>query len=58
MGRKIKILTDGLKIGHKIELKGVAKKFKWQYLNNFNKRGEEKFELLSGEEKVFVRRIS
>lgn len=58
MGRKIKIPTDDLKIGHKLELTGIAKKFKWQYLTNFNNRGAAKFALVDEDKKVFVKRVS
>lgn len=57
MGRKSIHKPETLKIGEKMELKGKAKRFSWQYLNNFNKRGEAKYKHTTEGTKVFIERV-
>jgi len=58
MGRNAIHKPENLEIGEKMELKGKLKKFSWQYLNNFNNRGNAKFKHVREEKKIFVERIS
>lgn len=57
-GRKRQYQPETLKIGEKMQLLGRAKKFKDQYLYQFNKRGDEKFKTMIEGSKVFIERIS
>lgn len=41
-----------------MQLLGKAKRFKDQYLYQFNKRGNEKFKTVTDGSKVFLERIS
>lgn len=56
-GRKRVYKPETLKIGQKMELIGKAKKFKDQYLYQFNQRGTEKFKQSIDGRKVFIERV-
>lgn len=57
MGRKPLHKPENIEIGEKFELTGKLKKFSWQYLNNFNKRGKAKFEHVKDGDKKYLKRI-
>ncbi len=57
MGRKPIYKTESLEIGGRIELKGKPKKYSWQYLNNFNERGEAKYKHIKDGKNIFIERI-
>lgn len=56
-GRKPLYTPETLEIGEKMELSGKAKKFKDQYLYQFNKRGANKYKSFEDGKKVFIERI-
>jgi hypothetical protein len=58
MGRKAIHKPENLKIGEKMELTGKLKKYSWQYLNNFNERGDAKYKHVRDGNKVFIQRES
>jgi hypothetical protein len=58
MGRKAIHKPEKLGLGERMELKGKLREFSWQYLNNFNKRGNAKYAHRKEGEKVFIERIS
>ena len=58
MGRKRLYNPETLEIGAKMELSGKVKRFKDQYLYQFNNRGAEKFKTIIEGRKVFLERIS
>jgi len=58
MGRKAVHTPENLKIGDKMEIRGKMKTYSWQYLNNFNKRGEAKYRHVKDGKKIFFERIS
>jgi len=57
MGRKRLYNPENLAIGAKMQLFGPVKKFKDQYLYQFNNRGAEKFRTILEGRKVFLERI-
>lgn len=57
MGRKPIHKPENIGIGEKFELTGKMKKFSWQYLNNFNKRGKAKFNHVREGEKIYLERV-
>ena len=57
MGRNKLYNPETLEIGSKMELSGKVKKFKDQYLYQFNKRGTEKFRTIVEGRRVFLERI-
>lgn len=59
MGRKAIHKPETLGIGEKMELTGRLKKYSWQYLNNFNKKGNGKIKYSHVREgnKVFIERV-
>lgn len=58
MGRKAIHQPENLKVGERMELTGKAKKYSWQYINNFNNRGAAKFEHEREERKIFIKRVA
>lgn len=58
MGRRAIHKPENLEIGEKFELKGKLKRFSWQYLNNFNKRGDAKFKHIREGNTIFIERVS
>lgn len=58
MGRKAIYKPEELEIGEKLELKGKMKRFSWQYLNNFNKKGDAKFKHVKEGKIIYFERIS
>lgn len=58
MGRKAIHKPENLEIGQKMELTGKLKKFSWQYLNNFNSRGDAKYKHIRKEGRVYIERVS
>ena len=57
MGRKAIHTPEKLGIGEKMELTGKLKKYSWQYLNNFNDRGAEKFKHIREGSKIYIERV-
>jgi hypothetical protein len=57
MGRKPIHKPEELEVGEKMELTGKAKRFSWQYVYNFNKRGIGKYEHLRDGSKIYVERV-
>lgn len=57
MGRKPIHKPETIAVGEKFELTGRLKRYSWQYLNNFNKRGKAKFEHIREGDKVYLERI-
>jgi len=57
MGRKAIHKPESLEIGEKMELTGKMRKYSWQYLNNFNKRSDAKFEHIRDGKKIFIERV-
>lgn len=64
-GRKPLYDVKSLEIGQKLALLGVGKTYSYQYLRQFNRRGEQKFKrVVEGEnlplrqQKIFVERIA
>lgn len=57
MGRRPIHTPEKLEVGQKMELTGKLKKYSWQYLNNFNDRGSEKFKHIREGNKVYIERI-
>jgi hypothetical protein len=58
MGRKPIHKPETLRIGETMELTGKAKRYSWQYVYNFNKRGKAQFEHVRDENKIFIKRIA
>lgn len=58
MGRKPIHKPENIAVGEQFELIGKLKRFSWQYLNNFNKRGKAKFKhVRTDDDKVYLERI-
>lgn len=56
MGRNAIHKPESLKVGEKMELTGKAKKYSWQYVYNFNKRGRGEFQHIREEKRIFIQR--
>lgn len=57
MGRRLLHKPESLQVGDKMELTGKLKKYSWQYLNNFNNRGEAKYEHVREGKQIFIKRV-
>lgn len=58
IGRKPTHSFNGLKIGQKAELTGNAATYPYQYINQYQKKGGRKLELIHKDDKLFVKRIA
>jgi hypothetical protein len=63
MGRKPLHKPESMEIGQRMELTGKMKKYSWQYLNNFNKRGTKatppaKYQHIKEGDKIFIVRTA
>lgn len=56
MGRNRIHTPETLEVGQRVELTGKAKKYSWQYVYNFNNRGEQKFKHVKEDKKIFIER--
>lgn len=57
IGRPPEHAFNTLEIGQKTQLKGSAKKYPHQFINQYNKKDGRKLKLIRDGKKVFVERI-
>lgn len=58
MGRPPKHAFNTLEIGQKTALSGSAKKYPYQFINQYNKKDGRKLKIIREGKKIFVERIA